>query len=360
MCRNLRHCLGACSLRTNCKVFPFWRTTFLGIALPGYRILITCISATRRPLQTALQKAGWRCVQRVVVGIKPPQKWGIKPPPTPFLAIFDPYIARSRKVGGWGGGVGGEVGGGRGGVEKVGGGWGGLGGRGGGRIIHTEGGAHTRRGIHKAVHTQGGLWPPQESCYLRGHGQGGTHRRRCTHKAEHTKGGLWPPQESCYLRGHKQGGAHRRRCTQKVVHTQGGTHKRRSVATAGVLLFKGPQARRYTQKAVHTQGGAHKRRSVATAGVMLFKGGAGAGPRVERSEPSVKRSKPRVGGGGRGGCRGGATSCILSFDPWGGSPVLEQCARAHHRTPLPSLPTVSFRTPTADYYARRRKRWKLP
>ena len=35
-------------------------------------------------------------------------------------------------------------------------GWGG----GGGRIIHTEGGAHTRR------HTQGGLWPPQESCYL--------------------------------------------------------------------------------------------------------------------------------------------------------------------------------------------------
>ena len=44
----------------------------------------------------------------------------------------------------------------------------GWGGREGGRIIHTEGGAHTRRGIHKAVHTQGGLWPPQESCYLRG------------------------------------------------------------------------------------------------------------------------------------------------------------------------------------------------
>ena len=74
----------------------------------------------------------------------------------------------------------------------LGGGWGGLGGKGGGRIIHTEGGAHTRRGIHKAVHTQGGLWPPQESCYLRGHKQGGIHRRRCTHKAEHTKGGLWP------------------------------------------------------------------------------------------------------------------------------------------------------------------------
>ena len=66
------------------------------------------------------------------------------------------------------------------------------------------------------------------------------------------------------------------------------------MATAGVLLFKGPQARRYTQKAVHTQGGAHKRRSVATAGVMLFKGGAGAGPRVERSEPSVERSELKV------------------------------------------------------------------
>ena len=58
--------------------------------------------------------------------------------------------------------------------------------------------------------------------------------------------------------------------------------------------MKGPQARRYTQKAVHTQGGTHKRRSVATAGVMLFKGGAGAGPRVERSEP-------KVGGGWVGG-----------------------------------------------------------
>ena len=81
----------------------------------------------------------------------------------------------------------------------------------------------------------------------RGGGRGGVEKvgggygggRRCTHKAEHTKGGLWPPQESCYLRGHRQGA-----CTQKAVHTQGGTHKRRSVATAGVLLFKGPQARR--------------------------------------------------------------------------------------------------------------------
>ena len=36
--------------------------------------------------------------------------------------------------------------------------------------------------------------------------QGGTHITRYTHKAEHTQGGLWPHQESCYLRGHKGGG----------------------------------------------------------------------------------------------------------------------------------------------------------
>ena len=78
------------------------------------------------------------------------------------------------------------------------------------------------------------------------HRQGGTHIRLCTHKVEHTKGGLWPRQESCYLRDHRQGSAHRRRCTHKAVHTQGGTHKKRCVATAGVMLFKGPQARWYT------------------------------------------------------------------------------------------------------------------
>ena len=66
----------------------------------------------------------------------------------------------------------------------------------------------------------------------------GPQARQCTQKAEHTKGGLWPPQGSCYLRGHRQGGT-------------------------------------------------HTKRSVATAGVMLFEGGAGAGPRVERSEPKV-------------------------------------------------------------------------
>ena len=45
---------------------------------------------------------------------------------------------------------------------------------------------------------------------------------------------------------------------------------------------------------IHTEGGAHTRRSVATAGVLLFKGGAGAGARVERSEP---RWWGEVGGG---------------------------------------------------------------
>ena len=43
---------------------------------------------------------------------------------------------------------------------------------------------------------------------------------------------------------------------------------------------------------------------MATAGVMLFKGGAGAGKR-ERTEPSVERSEPKVGGGGWGGDVGG-------------------------------------------------------
>ena len=63
---------------------------------------------------------------------------------------------------------------------------------------------------------------------------------------------------------------------------------------------------------VQTEGGAHARPFVATAGVLLFKGGAGAGPRVECSEPwrldgwrtlhtecqSVYPCAPLVGGGG--------------------------------------------------------------
>ena len=71
--------------------------------------------------------------------------------------------------------------------------------------MHIEGGTHRTRCPHKAVHTEGGLWPPQESCYLGGHRQGGTHRMRCPHKAVHTKGGLWPLQESCYLKSLRGG-----------------------------------------------------------------------------------------------------------------------------------------------------------
>ena len=97
--------------------------------------------------------------------------------------------------------------------------------------------------------------------------QGGTHTRRCTHKAEHIKGGLWPPQESCYLR---------------VVW---GLAPASSEASRSKGLVGAPKARWYTLKAVHTQGGAHKRWSVATAGVLLFMGGARAAPRIERSEP---------------------------------------------------------------------------
>ena len=67
-------------------------------------------------------------------------------------------------------------------------------------MVHTKRGAYTRRCTQK-----GGLWPPQESCYLRGHRPGGTHRTRCLHKAVHTKGGLWPPRESCHLKGLRGG-----------------------------------------------------------------------------------------------------------------------------------------------------------
>ena len=78
------------------------------------------------------------------------------------------------------------------------------------RMHNRTGGAHTRRYIHKAGHTQGGTHKRrsvavQESCYLRGvrglapasstasrmHSRtGGAHTRRYIHKAVHTKGGL--------------------------------------------------------------------------------------------------------------------------------------------------------------------------
>ena len=60
-----------------------------------------------------------------------------------------------------------------------------------------------------------------------------------------------------------------------------------------------------TSKAVHSHGGAHARRFVANAGVLLSKGGggAGAGPRLERSDLKqgvVWRSI------GKAGCKRGA------------------------------------------------------
>ena len=63
--------------------------------------------------------------------------------------------------------------------------------------VHTQGGA-TQGRTHKrrSVATAGVmlLKGPQARRYTKKavHTQGGAH------KAEHTKGGLWPPQESCY------------------------------------------------------------------------------------------------------------------------------------------------------------------
>ena len=51
---------------------------------------------------------------------------------------------------------------------------------------------------------------------------------QCTHKVVHTQGGLWPPQESCYLRG--VWGLPPRRAKRAEVHNVWGkgwqcTHK---------------------------------------------------------------------------------------------------------------------------------------
>ena len=203
-------------------------------------------------------------------------------------------------------------------------------------VVHIQGGAYTRRCTYKAVHTKGRLWPLQESHYLGAcggvprierrepystykavHTQGGTHTRRCTHKAVHTKGPLWPPQESCYVGGvwgcpphgakravvHIQGGAYTRRCTYKAVHTQGAAHKRPFVATARVLLCRrgaglspassegsrSPHTRWCMHKAVHIQGGAHTRRCTQKAACghrmsLVVEGGCGGVARIERSE----------------------------------------------------------------------------
>ena len=83
----------------------------------------------------------------------------------------------------------------------------------------------------------------------------------------HTEGGLWPPHVSCYLR---------------EVEGAGPRFERSELKRGG---GGGSRTRRYMHKAAHTQGCAHRRRFVTTVGVLLFNGGAGASPRVERSEP---------------------------------------------------------------------------
>ena len=126
--------------------------------------------------------------------------------------------------GGYGGGLQGGYGGGRGGGtgRRVRGGTGGGGGCAHASVSHS---GYLREGL--AVHTQGGVWPPHESCYLRGvrglgpasseasclssaasrreglavHTQGSAYTRWCTHKAVHTQGSMWPRQGSCHLRG---------------------------------------------------------------------------------------------------------------------------------------------------------------
>ena len=95
--------------------------------------------------------------------------------------------------------------------------------------MHTQGATHKRRSVAiagvvffkgatgKAVHTQGGT-PKRRYVAIAGVMLvKGPQARRYTHKAQHTKGRMWPPQESCYFRGHRQGGAHTRQGTQKTV-----------------------------------------------------------------------------------------------------------------------------------------------
>ena len=97
---------------------------------------------------------------------------------------------------------------------------------------------------------------------------GDAQTRRCIHKAVHTQGSLQPPQEFCYARG---------------VQGLAPTLKKVSRLSSEVRLVHNVWGKDWwcAHKAVHTQGGAHTRRSVATARVLLFKVGVGAGPCVE-------------------------------------------------------------------------------
>ena len=137
-------------------------------------------------------------------------------------------------------------------------------------------GPQARRWKQKAVPTQGSLWPPQESCYLRGHMQGGTQTRLCTNKPEHTEGGLWPSQQSCYLRGNRPDGTPRRRCTLKALHREGGLWPPHESCHLRGHPQGGAQTRRTTQKAVYGHRGTHVIQG-ATGELVHTEGGAHSG-----------------------------------------------------------------------------------
>ena len=139
-------------------------------------------------------------------------------------------------------------------------------------MVHREGGTHTRWTTQNAVASAGVMLfkGPQARQYTQKavHTQGGTHKRQSvattsvmlfqgpqarqyTQKAVHTKHGLWPPRESCYLRGHRQGGTHTRRCTHKAVC---GHH--RSLVVSGARGGWPPcRAKRAVVGGVHQGGG---------------------------------------------------------------------------------------------------------
>ena len=90
---------------------------------------------------------------------------------------------------------------------------GGVTGGGGGVRKERFGGPHSRRCTHKAVHTQGGQWPLQESCYV-----GGVQGLAWN---DHRLGSLWghwgPPAFAAQPKTIQKGGS-------KTKHTNRLTH----------------------------------------------------------------------------------------------------------------------------------------
>ena len=145
-----------------------------------------------------------------------------------------------------------------------------------GLAVHTPGGAHTRWSVaiagvllFKGGAGTGPRVEKSEASVERSDPKrrfGGPHTRRCIHKAMHTQGGLWPPQESCYLRGvwglapalsearrlssvasrseglavHTQGNAYTRQCTHKAVCG----HRRSLVISGGRESWPSRRAQR--------------------------------------------------------------------------------------------------------------------